>query len=67
MAKLGGREARMTAEVAAHEGEVGEVVFVADLLHRLHRVLDGRFELQYQQVIDNLFGTTHVVHAAYTA
>ena len=57
----------MTAEVAAKEGEVREAVFVADLFHRFRRVLDGRFELQYEQVVDNLLGATPVIHAAYAA
>ena len=56
--------ARVAAEEAAHEGERGEVVLVAELLHRLLGVLERRLELQEQDVVDHLLGASPVVHAA---
>lgn len=41
VAELPGGIPRVASEEATHEGEVGEVVFVADLLHRLLGVLEG--------------------------
>ena len=67
VAELLGSEAGAATEVAAEEGEVGEVVLVADLLHRLRGVLDGGLELQDDEVIDDLLGSAAVVHAAYAA
>lgn len=55
----------MTTKVAAHEGEVGKVVLVADLLHRLLGVLEGCLQLEYQHVVDDFLGSAPVIHAAY--
>ena len=43
VAELGGCEAGVAAEVTAHKGEVGEIVFVANLLHGFRRVLESCF------------------------
>ena len=67
VAELLGSEAGAATEGAAEEGEVGEVVLVADLLHRLRGVLDGGLELQDDEVVDDLLGSAAVVHAAYAA
>lgn len=63
-AKLRRTDTHVAAEEAAHEEEVREIVLVANLLHRLFGILEGRLQLQQQHFVNNLFWSAPVILAA---